>query len=101
MAAESDALSMREFGSPLTSASYCARAAADEPAYCAREAKAAEPAYCARMAKKPSYCARVGKALEPAYCAREVEANEVVTMEHSCDSRAAYCALTLPQAASC
>ncbi|MGN5478662.1 glycine-rich domain-containing protein [Cupriavidus basilensis] len=32
MAAESDALSMREFGSPLTSASCCARAAADEPA---------------------------------------------------------------------
>uniref|UniRef100_Q46NB4 Putative Uncharacterized conserved protein n=2 Tax=Cupriavidus TaxID=106589 RepID=Q46NB4_CUPPJ len=101
MAAQSDVLSMREFGSPLTSASYFAQAAADEPAYCAREATAAEPAYCARMAKGPSYCARMGKALEPAYCAREATANEVVKRDHAAGGQAAYCALTLSQPASC
>lgn len=90
LAAVSDALSMREFGSPLTSASYCARAAAEEPAYCARMAKA-----------EPSYCARMAKSVEPAYCAHAVEADEVISLEHSGAGRPAYCALTLSQAASC
>ncbi|WP_244222537.1 glycine-rich domain-containing protein [Cupriavidus lacunae] len=78
MAAASDALSTREFGTPLTSAAYCARAAADEPAYCARMAKAEDPAYCARVAKaeEPAYCARMAKAEEPAYCARMAKAQE-------------------------
>ncbi|WP_029050207.1 hypothetical protein [Cupriavidus sp. amp6] len=69
MAATSDALSMHEFGSTLTSAAY-SREAADNPAYCARMAKAVEPAYCAIAAEtdevdirgrldasRPSYCA--------------------------------------------
>lgn len=104
LAAVSDALSMREFGSPLTSASYCAReAAADKLAYCARMAKASEPAYCARMAKakEPAYCARMAKAVEPAYCARAAEADEVVSLERSGAGRPAYCALTSSPAAIC
>lgn len=127
MAAASDALSMQEFGSALTPAAYCARAAVDEPAYCARMAraeepaycaltakgeepaycarlaKATQPAYCARLAKarEPAYCARLAKAAEPAYCARASEDEEVATRMRSDAGRPAYCALTSPQAVVC
>ncbi|EON21548.1 hypothetical protein C265_00160 [Cupriavidus sp. GA3-3] len=128
MAAASDALSMREFGSPLTSAAYCARAAADEPAYCARIARTEAPAYCARMAKaeeaaycarmakaeeaaycariartdEPAYCARMARAEEPAYCARIARAEEPAYCARIATAGApAYCALASPQAAAC
>ncbi|MEM5431270.1 hypothetical protein [Cupriavidus oxalaticus] len=125
MAATSDALFVREFGSPLTSAAYCARAAADNAAYCAREAKEKNAAYCARMANEENaaycarmadrpdaaYCARMaaGDAAycarlvsgEAAYCARLAATGEVVPQGHSAAAKPAYCALTSPQAAAC
>ncbi|MBP0624083.1 glycine-rich domain-containing protein [Cupriavidus consociatus] len=114
MAATSDALSMHEFGSPLTSAAYCAREAADKPTYCARMAKEAELAYCARMAKAeesaycarmakaedPAYCARMAKAVEPAYCAIAAETDEVAISARLGASRPSYCAITSSQAAA-
>jgi hypothetical protein len=95
MAAASDALSRREFGRPLTSAAYCARAATDQPAYCAREAKADDAAYCARTAKPESaaYCARMAAAEAPAYCAREAKADDAAYCARVAQPEsAAYCA---------
>lgn len=91
MAAASDTLSVREFGSPLTSAAYCARAATDNTAYCARMAKETNAAYCARMAerKDAAYCARMATP-EAAYCARPG------SQGHALTARPAYCALTSP-----
>ncbi|MDQ0140507.1 glycine-rich domain-containing protein [Cupriavidus necator] len=98
MAAASDALSLSEFGSPLTSAAYCARAATNAPAYCARMATDQEPAYCAREAKAhdAAYCARMVTAAQPAYCARAATAAEPAYCARGADaaSKPAYCALT-------
>lgn len=129
MAAASDALSVHEFGSPLTSAAYCARAATSEPAYCARMATAEAPAYCAREAKvkdaaycarearaqEAAYCARIATAKVPAYCAREAKtlvvaycAREAIAAESAYYARGvdtagkpAYCALTSQACGTC
>lgn len=98
MAATSDTLSMREFGSPPTSAAYCARAATDNAAYCARLVKEKKAAYCARMAEgqDAAYCARTATT-EAAYCARLAETHHAVSQDYALAARPAYCALTSPR----
>lgn len=91
MAAASDALGLREFGSPLTSAAYCAREVAHAAAHCARVAKT----------EKPAYCAREAKAEEPSYCAREANADDSPFRAGSGAVRPAYCAVTSLQSAVC
>ncbi|BDB29273.1 hypothetical protein CTP10_R66870 (plasmid) [Cupriavidus sp. P-10] len=91
MAATSDALNMREFGSPLTSSAYCARAATDNAAYCARMAKETNAAYCARMAERQ----------DAAYCARLAGTDDLVSQGRALAPRPAYCALTSPRTVAC
>ncbi|SPA34301.1 conserved hypothetical protein [Cupriavidus taiwanensis] len=96
LAASSDALNLREFGSPLTSAAYCARAATDHAAYCARIGEKKDAAYCARLAerKDAAYCARLATD-EAAYCAREAEGG--LGQAPSVTARPAYCAVNSPR----
>lgn len=96
MAAASDALNLREFGSPLTSAAYCARAATDHAAYCARMSEKKDAAYCARLAERTdaAYCARLATDAA-AYCAREAEGG--LGQAHTVTTRPAYCAVNSPR----
>jgi len=102
MAAASNTLNVREFGSPLTSAAYCARAATDNATYCARLVKETNAAYCARMAERTdaAYCARMATT-EAAYCARLAEASQAGSQGHALAARPAYCALTSPGTVAC